>query len=112
LFLHQHHCQLQYQQHLCPSFQRNLKLNVSEYPKVKDEYQWCTFSRTLHNTAHDTLYVLIPNFVPLVGLEEDFERIQRFMFNVFTNIILTSEGKACVRAEYDSMNAKKSMLPS
>jgi hypothetical protein len=29
------------------------------------------------------------------------------MYNVFTNIILTSKGKVCVQAEYDSMNAQK-----
>ena len=92
-----------------PSFQRNVKINVADYPKLKDESQWRTFNRTLRTTAasHDTLDVLTPNFVPLVGLEEDFERKQRFMYNVFTNIILTSKGKVCVRAEYDSMNAQK-----
>jgi hypothetical protein len=92
-----------------PSFQRNLNINVSDYPKLKDESQWRTFNRTLRTTAasHDTLDFLTPNFVPLVGLEEDFERKQRFMYNVFTNIILTSKGKVCVRADYDSMNAQK-----
>ena len=92
-----------------PSFQRNVKINVADYPKLKDESQWRTFNRTLRTTAasHDTLDILTPNFVPLVGLEEDFERKQRFMYNVFTNIILTSKGKVCVRAEYDSMNAQK-----
>jgi hypothetical protein len=81
-----------------PSFQRNVKLTVSDYPKLKDESPWRNFNRTLRTAAacHDTLDVLTPNFVPLVGLEEDFERKQHFMYNVFTNIILTSKGKVCV----------------
>jgi hypothetical protein len=72
-----------------PSFHCNVKINVSDYPKLKDESRRHTFNRTLRTTAasHDTLDVLTPSFVPLVGLEEDFERKQRFMYNVFTSII-------------------------
>jgi hypothetical protein len=75
---------------------------------LKDESRWRTFNCTLRTTAaiHDTLDVITPKFVPFVGPEEDFERKQRFMYNVFTNIILTSRGKVCVQAEYDSMNAQ------
>jgi hypothetical protein len=49
-----------------PSFQRHVKINVSDYPKLKDEFRWRTFNCTLRTTAacHDTLDVLTPNFVP------------------------------------------------
>jgi hypothetical protein len=43
-----------------PSFQRNVKINVSDYPKLKDESGWRTFNCTLRTTAasHDTTDVL------------------------------------------------------
>jgi hypothetical protein len=92
-----------------PYFQRNVKKHNADYPKLKGEAQWRTFNHALHTSAasHDTLDVLTPNVVPLVGLEADFEQNQRFMYNVSTNIIITSKGKVCVQAKYDSMNAQQ-----
>jgi hypothetical protein len=92
-----------------PSFRQSIKINISDYPKLKEESQWRTFNRQLRATAasHDTLEILDPNFVPAAGQEVVFEQKQKFMYNVFTNIILTSKGKVSVRAESETLNAQK-----
>ena len=92
-----------------PSFRHSIKINISDYPKLKEESQWRTFHRQLRATAasHDTLEILDPNYVPPAGHELAFEQKQKFMYNVFTNIILTSKGKVSVRAESETLNAQK-----
>jgi hypothetical protein len=82
------------------SFCSNIKINISDYPKLKEDSQWRAFNCQLRETAanHDTLDILYPNFVPSTEQKDAFEQKQKFMYNVFTNIILTSKGKVCVRA--------------
>jgi hypothetical protein len=49
----------------------------------------------------NTLYVF-----PIHALAS-FQNKQRFMYNVFTNIIHTTKGKNCVREESTSLDAQK-----
>jgi hypothetical protein len=92
-----------------PSFRNSIKINISDYPKLKDETQWRSFNRQLRSTAasHDTLDILDPTYVPSPDVAQSFRDKQRFMYNVFTNIILTTKGKNCVREESESMDAQK-----
>lgn len=91
------------------SFRSSIKINVSDYPKLKDETQWRTFNRQLRATAasHDTLDILDPSYVPTPDVLSSFKDKQRFMYNVFTNIILTTKGRNCVREEGESLDAQK-----
>ena len=94
---------------IAPSFRNSIKINISDYPKLKDETQWRAFNRQLRATAasHDTLDILDPTFVPSADAQASFRDKQRFMYNVFTNIILTTKGKNCVREECETMDAQK-----
>ena len=91
------------------SFRNSIKINISDYPKLKDETQWRTFNRQLRATAasHDTIDVLNPSYVPTLDAQTTFRDKQRFMYNVFTNIILTTKGRNCVREEHESLDAQK-----
>jgi hypothetical protein len=91
------------------TFRHSIKINISDYPKLKDETQWRAFDRQLRSTAasHDTLDILTPNYVPPALAVATFRDKQRFMYNVFTNIIHTTKGKNCVREESTSLDAQK-----
>ena len=47
-----------------PSF--NMKIQLSDYPKLKEDKHWRTFNRQLHAIAatHTTIDILNPTFVP------------------------------------------------
>jgi hypothetical protein len=83
-----------------PSFRQNVKINISDYPKLKEDQQWRAFNRQLKATAanHDTLEVLDPTYYPAPDLETSFDQKQKFMYNVFVQSITTTKGKICVRA--------------
>jgi hypothetical protein len=74
------------------SFWHNIKINILDYPKVKDDTQWRTFNRQLHSTAasHDTLDVLDPAYFPPLEDQDSFKKKQ--MYSVFSNIIHTNKG--------------------
>jgi len=57
-----------------PSFRNSIKINISDYPKLKDETQWRAFNRQLRSTAasHDTLDVLDPTIVPSADAQSSF----------------------------------------
>jgi hypothetical protein len=65
--------------------------------------------RQLHSTAasHDTLDALDPAYVPRLEDQDSFKKKQRFMYTVFSNIIRSTNGKNCVRDQYDSSDAQK-----
>jgi hypothetical protein len=90
-------------------FRHSIKINISGYPKLKDETQWCAFDCELRFTAasHNTFVILSPNYVPPIRAVANFVDKQRFMHIVFTNIIHTTEGKKCVRKESTSLEAQK-----
>ena len=93
------------------SFWHNIKINISDYPKLKDDSQWRTFNRpiTLTAASHDTLDVLDPTYVPRLEDQDSFKRKQRFMYNVFSNIIHTTKGKNCVCDQCDSLRRSKGL---
>jgi hypothetical protein len=78
-----------------PRFHSSIKINISDYPKLKDDNQWRTFNRQLQATAasHGTMDVLDPTYVPSLEDQDSFRKKQRFMYNVFSNIVLTTKGK-------------------
>jgi hypothetical protein len=59
-----------------PTFRQNIKINVSDYSKLKEDHQWRTFHRLLKATAasHDTLDVLNPDYVPPSALAVVFDQ--------------------------------------
>jgi hypothetical protein len=91
------------------TFRHSIKINISDYPKLKDETQWRAFDRQLRSTAasHDTLDILTPNYVPPALAVATFRDKQWFMYNVFINIIHTTKGKNCVPEESTSLDAQK-----
>jgi hypothetical protein len=68
-----------------PSFHSSIKINISDYPKLKDDNQWRTFNCQLWTTAdsHDTMDVLDPTYVPSLEDQDSFRKKQRFMYNFF-----------------------------
>jgi hypothetical protein len=69
------------------------KINISAYPKLKAKTQWRTFDRQLRLTAasHDTIDILTP-----IHAMAYFQDKQRFMYNVFTNMIQTTNGNTVI----------------
>ena len=83
------------------TFRSNIKITMTDYPKLKEDKHWRTYNRLLKATAaaHDTLQVLDHTYVPTeTDEQETFAQKQYFMYNVFTQTLNTSKGKLCVRA--------------
>jgi hypothetical protein len=70
------------------TFRQNVKINVLDCPKLKEDQQWRAFSRQLKATAanHDTLEVLDPTYIPPQTLATAFDQKQKFMNNVFFTV--------------------------
>jgi hypothetical protein len=90
-------------------FGHSIKINISIYPKLKDETRWRAFDCQLRSTAacHYTIDVLTPSYVNSVYDDASFQDIHRFMYNVFTNNIHTTKGKHCDRAASTKFDAQK-----
>jgi hypothetical protein len=90
-------------------FWHSIKINISDYPKLRDGIQWCDFDRQIRSTAarHDTIEIIIPNDVTPIHAMTSFQAKQRFMYNVCTNIIHTTKGKNCVREGSKSLDTQK-----
>jgi hypothetical protein len=91
------------------SFLHTIKINISDYPKLKDETQSHAFERQLCSTAasHNTTDILNPTYVPLIHTNVSFQDKQRFIYNVFKNIILATKGKNCLREKSTLLDALK-----
>jgi hypothetical protein len=63
----------------------------------------------LRSTAasQDTLVILTPNYVPHIHAVATYRDKQRFMYNVFINIIHINKGKDFLREESTSLDAQK-----
>jgi hypothetical protein len=50
---------------IASTFRYSIKINISDYPKIKDETQWRAFDRQLRSTtaSHGTIDVLTPSYV-------------------------------------------------
>jgi hypothetical protein len=59
------------------------------------------------SASHDTIDVLTPAHVPSVNDVASFQDNQRFMYNVFTNIIHTTKCKNCVCEASTTLDAQK-----
>jgi len=91
------------------SFKQQIKVNLTDYPQLKEDSKWRLFNRHLRATAasHGTLDVLNPEYVPSTPEESLlFDQKQKFMYNVFCKHINTAKGKICVRSESESMDAQ------
>jgi hypothetical protein len=94
------------------SVHSSIKINISDYPKLKDDNQWRTFNCQLLTTAssHDTMDVLEPTYVPSLEDQDSFRKKQRFMYNVFSNIVLATKGKIVSVMNAIQWTHKSSML--
>jgi Reverse transcriptase (RNA-dependent DNA polymerase) len=92
-----------------PSFRQHIKIQLSDYPKLKEDKGWRTYNRHLLATAanHDTLDVLDPSYIPPSNLVVIFEQKQRFMFNVFSHCLHTAKGKVCLRRHDSTHDAQR-----
>ena len=90
------------------SFRSTIKVNISDYVKLQNDSQWRVFNRQLRATAacHDTLEVLDPAYIPPSGSVVAFEQKSKFMYNVFSQCILSSKGKVCVRAHERTLDGQ------
>jgi hypothetical protein len=63
-----------------PSFHSSIKINISDYPKLKDDNQRRTFNRQLQTTAasHDTMDVHDPTYVPSLEGQDSFHKQTTF----------------------------------
>ena len=93
---------------LINAFRSKIKITIADYPKLKEDKQWCPFNRLLKATAasHDTLEVLQPNYEPPPNLQDVFNLKVSFMYNVFSQTLHTSKGKVCVRSHDSTRNAQ------
>jgi hypothetical protein len=75
------------------NFRSAIKINLNEYVKLKEDSQWRFFNRQLRATApsHDTMDVLDPTCTAPSSDAAVFEQKQCFMYNVFSQCILTSK---------------------
>jgi hypothetical protein len=73
-----------------------IKINLNDYVKFKEDSQWRTFNHQLQATAasHDTMDILNPSFTPSANDAVAFKSKQRFMYNVFSQCILTTWEKS------------------
>jgi hypothetical protein len=90
------------------NFRSAIKINLNDYVKFKENSEWRSFNRHLRATAasHDTMDILDPAFTPPPSDATVFEQ-KRFMYNVFSQCILTSKGKVCVRAHEKDLDAQQ-----
>ena len=81
------------------SFRQQIKVTLSDYPTLKEDFQWRTFNRQLQATAanHDTAEVLDPTYSPPDQASRDnFQEKHRFIYNFFSQNITTAKGKVYI----------------
>jgi hypothetical protein len=87
------------------NFRSAIKINLNDYVKFKEDSQWLSFNHQLRATAasHDTMDIL----------DCTYTAPSSDAANVFSQCILTSKGKVCVRAhekDLDSQQVYKDFL--
>ncbi|KAL7573266.1 hypothetical protein ACA910_003411 [Epithemia clementina (nom. ined.)] len=93
------------------AFKKGIKCDVEQYPTLKDERYFDSFSRSVYITAtsHDCSDVLIPSFVP--GPDPDalelYQQKKIFMYTVFNANVLTDMGKSFITQHAHDMDAQK-----
>ena len=92
------------------TFKRNMKLDPSAYPILKDDKHHDTWHRSIRNTSRSqfTENVLDDAYVP--NTPEDallFDAQQKYMYSVFDKTILTDRGKEIVRKYETTYDAQK-----
>jgi hypothetical protein len=87
----------------------DIKINISDYPKVKEDQRLHSFNRQLKATAanHNTLEVLDTTYVPPTNLTTSFYQLQKFIYNVYTQCVTTTKGKVCVRMYLTTNDARQ-----
>jgi hypothetical protein len=91
------------------SFQRGIKINISDYNKLKDDKQWHKWTEQIASIAslHQMNNVLNADYTP--GTQEEIELFgshNRFMYTVFSECVQTSKGKICIRAHSKTMDGQ------
>jgi len=90
-------------------FRRGIKRDKTHYDILKDEKQWDTWKRKLESTAtaHGCESILDPLFVPTqVDEVALFDEQQKFMYDVFINILRTDRGIHFVRTHSITKDAQ------
>ena len=91
------------------NFQRGIKINISDYSKLKDDKQWHKWTEQISSIAslHQTGNVLNSDYSPSTQEEiELFGSHNRFMYTVFSECVQTSKGKICIRAHSKTMDGQ------
>ena len=90
------------------SFRKGIKREETEYPTLKDERYFDSFSRSFYVTvkSHECEDVLDPEYTPSNYEKELFEAEQVFMFSVLDKHLLTNMGKTIVRKYVHTTDAQ------
>lgn len=83
------------------NFQKVIKLNISDYQKLKDDKYWHKLIDQITTIAalHQTSDVLDPTYLPQPGDETTlFTLHNKFMYTMLAECVQTSKRKSCIRA--------------
>ena len=91
-------------------FRRGIKRDKAHYIRIKDEKQWDEWKRRTETTitTHGCAKVIDLSYVPSTSEERElFTEQNRFIYDVFNDIIQTDMGKHFVRLQATAMNAQE-----
>ena len=90
-----------------PTFSSHIRINLTDYPILKDDKGWRQYHRLLLSTAstHNTINVLAKDYTPTPELTTSYKEMTLFMYNVFCRTLLTEKGKMCVRTHAKTNNS-------
>ena len=97
------------------TFKRNMKLDPSAFPTLKDDRYHDAWHRSVQNNARSQFVdnVIDPTYVPPTAEDGDlFDAQQKYMYSVFDKTVLTDRGKEIVRkyqATYDAQKVYKEL---
>ncbi len=97
------------QKDLLSKFKKGIKRDVLLFVVLKDLKQWDLWhcSTLAQARAQDVYNVLDPTYMPLPPEKDLFEAKQRYMYAVFKRVLQTNKGKALVRSNETTSNARK-----
>ena len=92
---------------VAPTFSSHIRINLTDYPILKDDKGWRQYHHLLLFTAstHNTINVLTKDYVPTPEEDKSHKEMIFFMYNVFCQTLFTGKGKMCVRTHASTNNS-------
>ena len=90
-----------------PTSSSHIRINLTDYPILKDDKGWRQYHRLLLSTAstHNTSNVLTKDYTPTPEKTTSYKEMTLFMYNVFCRTLFTGKGKMCVRTHAKTNNS-------